>query len=316
MRSTCLIVALIAGLSARTAYAEVPRVVTDIPPVHSLVSAVMQEVGEPALLVRTAVSVHSNALRPSEAGALEAADLVFWMGPELTPWLEKPISVLPANAEIVELLDAEGIVRLEFRETEVFDTHGGHDDHDDHDDHDKHGHDEHDHTGVDPHAWLDPDNARVWLSLIAERLAASDPENAALYRLNSEAAQSEIDSMTAELETELEPLRGSGFIVFHDAYQYFETRFGLTVSGAIADGDAADPGPARVAALRDYIRAEGTRCLLSEPQMRSGLAETVLEGTEARIATVDPIGSTLDPGPDLYTGLLRGFAASLRECLS
>lgn len=303
------------------ALAETPKVATDITPVHSLVAQVMEGAGAPALLIAPGASPHGYAMRPSEASALEAADLVFWIGEGLTPWLEGSIASLAGDAHVIALLGADETRVLPFREGIAFDEHDEQDDgHDDHDDHgqDDHGHDTHDHghahDGADPHAWLDPANARVWLGVIAEELAEHDPENAALYKANAAAAQAEIAALEADIAEQTAPLRDVPFLVFHDAYQYFETRFDIAAAGAIALGDAADPGPARVAALRDMVKERDIACVFSEPQFDPKLVRTVF-GDSIGHGVLDPLASDVVPGPALYSEILRGMARAMTECL-
>jgi|SRR6056297_2363205 zinc transport system substrate-binding protein len=322
------------------ALAETPKVATDITPVHSLVAQVMEGAGAPALLIAPGASPHGYAMRPSEASALEAADLVFWIGEGLTPWLEGSIASLAGDAHVIALLGVDETRVLPFREGIAFDEHDaqdndhddhghddhddhGHDDHDDHghDDHDDHGHDDHDnhdhghaHDGADPHAWLDPVNARVWLDVIAEELAEHDPGNAALYKANAAAAQAEIAALEVDIAEQTAPLRDVPFLVFHDAYQYFETRFDIAAAGAIALGDAADPGPARVAALRDMAKERDIACVFSEPQFDPKLVRTVF-GDSIGHGVLDPLASDIVPGPALYSEILRGMARAMTECL-
>ena len=146
-----------ASLMGGVAFADVPTVAVDIAPVHSLVARVMEGVGTPALVIPAGASPHEYTLRPSEAQALQDADLVFWMGSDLTPWLDGAIDTLAANAAVVSLLEADGITLLDFREDALFEAH----DHGDHGDHDDHGHDDHadDDHGHDDHAKDDHDHA-------------------------------------------------------------------------------------------------------------------------------------------------------------
>ncbi len=183
-----------------------------------------------------------------------------------------------------------------------------------HDDH-AHGHDGHAHGEHDPHAWLSPDNAAVWLNVIAGKLSAADPDNAGTYFANAAAAREELEAVSADVNATLEAVRGLRFIVFHDAYQYFETAFDFPASGAISIGDATDPSPARIAEIQGRVADESIQCVLSEPQFNPGLVATVLDGTEATTAVLDPLGSDLEPGPDLYPQLLRNLAGSLASCL-
>src|SRR6056297_2382718 len=329
-----LIATLTAGLGfAGAALAETPKVVADITPVHSLVAQVMEGAGTPALLIAPGASPHGYAMRPSEAAALDAAELVFWMGEGLTPWLEGAIDSLAGDAQVIALLGAGETRVLPFREGIAFEVHDekGHDDHshDDHghEGHDEHGHDEHGHDehghdehghghdGADPHAWLDPTNALAWLDVIAAELAGHDPGNAALYKANAAAAQAEITALEEEIAEQLGPFRDVPFLVFHDAYQYFETRFDISATGAIALGDAADPGPARIAALRVMAEERDIACVFSEPQFDPKLVRTVF-GDDIGHGVLDPLASDAAPGPALYTDILRGMARALTGCLS
>jgi zinc transport system substrate-binding protein len=406
-------------LAAPAAWAEAPKVVTDIAPVHSLVAQVMQGVGTPVMLIDPGASPHGYALRPSQARALSQADVVFWIGEALTPWMEQPLEALAADAHSVELLELEATLQLEFREGATFeghdhdephgedhDAHGheehadddhddhdehnehghddhdehghddheehghddheehGHDDHDDHghddhdeeghddhdehghddheehghDDHDAHGHDDHDdhghddheehghddhdeeghhdhaHDGVDPHAWLDPVNAIAWTQTIADELSRQDPENAATYAKNAAEGIAALNQLSADLAADLAPAHDLHFVVFHDAYHYFENRFGLAASGAISVGDATDPSAARVAEVRDTVADAGVTCVFAEPQFNPGLIRAVSE-TGVKVAQIDPLGVGLELGPDLYGQTLRALSASILGCL-
>ncbi len=412
MSTKRLSLSIAAGLLSSTALAsaDVPNVAVDIAPIHSLVARVMDGVGTPNLIIPAGASPHEYSLRPSEAQALQDADLVFWMGEDLTPWLEDAVETLAEDASVTTLLEADETELLEFREGALFEghDHGDHDDHDhsdehahdddhdhdhddhdhgdehahdddhdhdhddhdhgdehahdddhdhdhddhdhddehahdddhDHDDHDHgdehahdddhdHDHDDHDHDDEhahddehghdhgehDPHAWLSPDNAAAWLNVIAAQLSAADPDNAGAYFANAAAGQEEMAALKDEVSDLLDPVRGSSFVVFHDAYQYFEVAFDFSASGAIALGDAADPSPARIAEIQERVTTEGVDCVLSEPQYNPGLVATVLDGTDAATGVIDPLGSSLEPGPDLYPQVIRGIAATLVDCL-
>ena len=316
MLAACLLVAtaLLLTLPVQAA----PRVAADIAPVHSLVAQVMQGVGEPRLVIQRGASPHNYALRPSEAAALERAEVVFWTSAQLTPWLDRALGNLAADAERVELVETAGTTRHAFRESVTIDTaaDANHDHDHDHD----HGHDPghdhaHDHEGVDPHAWLDPLNARHWLGVIATTLAEVDPANAALYRDNAAAGQARMDALMADIEEAITPVQERAFIVFHDAYQYYERRFGMRAVGAISLSDATDPSPARIAAIRELVQAHSVRCVFAEPQFNPSLVDTVLDGTRAETGVLDPLGSEIAEGPDFYPRLMQALTASLVDCL-
>ena len=316
---------LTATLMGGAAYAETPQVAVDIAPVHSLVARVMDGIGKPDLIIQPGASPHEYSLRPSEASALQAADLVFWIGPDLTPWLTDTIGTLASDAVVTELMEADGTIELEFREGALFEAHD-HDDHGDDDDHDNHGddddHDEaesghegHDHGAHDPHAWLSPKNAMNWLNVIAGQLSAVDPDNAGAYFANAAAGRTEIKTLIGEVTATLDPVRGGQFIVFHDAYQYFEMDFDFPASGAISISDASDPSPARIAKIQARIAEQGIDCVLAEPQFNPGLVATVLDGTDAQTGILDPLGSDLELGPAFYPQLIRNLSNVLADCM-
>lgn len=158
-------------------------------------------------------------------------------------------------------------------------------------------------------------NAAIWLDAIAAELSRLDPENAAAYVANAAAAQAELESLETQIAGRMGALSG-GFIVFHDAYHYFEARFDIEAAGAISLSDATTPGPARVAEIRDMVAAQGISCVFVEPQFNRGVVDAVFGGTDVRIAEIDPLGAALTPGPTLYADLMEGMAASFETCLA
>ena len=303
-------------LLSGTASANVPKVVTDIPITHSLVTRVMAGIGMPDLIVDRGASPHEYSLRPSNAASLEAADLVFWISNGLTPWLDDALNTLARNAKVIELMDAKGATVLPFREGATFETHS-HQHKQDEDGHDEHKHDEDEHaTGnVDPHGWLDPYNGRIWLDVIATALSKIDPTNSDIYFANATQAKADIDTVISELEETLAEFRGTNFIVYHDAYQYFEKRFDVLAAGSISLGDVSDPSPARIAEVRKKVEELGITCVFSEPQFNSELVRTVSDGVSVKTRVIDPLGTQFTLGPDFYLNVLRGIAQSMASCL-
>ncbi|WP_448205238.1 zinc ABC transporter substrate-binding protein [Azospirillum sp. sgz302134] len=302
---------LAALIASGPALADPPKVVASIKPVHSLVASVMQGVGEPALIVRGAASPHSYALKPSDAKALADADLVFWIGPELEGFLAKPLEATAAKASTVELLTAPGVTLLNAREGGAWDAH----------DH-GHGHDhtsarhERGHEEANTHIWLDPANARAMVAAVADALAGKDPANAATYKANAERTAQRIDALDAELKAALAPVAGKPFVVFHDAYQYFEAHYGLNGVGAITVSPERRPSAKRLSDIRAKIASLGAACVFAEPQFEPALVDTIVDGTKAKKGVLDPEGADLPDGPDLYPTLMRNIAASLKGCLS
>lgn len=330
MLKTALSLAALASVLLTGTALAAPAVVASTKPVHSLVAAVMGDLGSPDLIVKGSASPHTYSLRPSDAAALESADIVFWTGHGMELFLADALETLSGEARVVELADAPGITLLPVREGGAFEAHEhegeGHEGHDheaeghDHEaeGHDAHAEDGHDHGHEgegDMHFWLDPENARLMVTEIAMVLAEVDPANAATYEANAEAERVRLDELEKELRTTLAPVAGKPFIVFHDAYQYFETRFGLTVAGSITVSPETMPGAARVDELRSKVAELGATCVFAEPNFQPAIVSTIIEGTPARAGTLDPEGAALTEGPDLYANLLRGLATGLLDCL-
>ena len=191
----------------------------------------------------------------------------------------------------------------------------GHEEHAEHK-HDDHGHDDHAHGEFDPHVWLDPVNAKALVHEIEEVLVEADPANAEKYEANADAIMKRLDDLVAEVSAELAPVKGKGFVVFHDAYHYFEGRFGLTAVGSITISPEVQPGAERISELQAKVKGLSATCVFSEPQFEPKLVATVTEGTSARTGVLDPLGTSIENGPDLYFTLIRDMANSFKGCLS
>jgi zinc transport system substrate-binding protein len=326
-------VALTLPLWATAAAADVPQVVTDIPPVQSLVAMVMGDLGAPEVLLPQGGDPHSYQLRPSQARDLADAGLVVWIGPELTPWLDRALTnVAGTGTTRLGLLATPGTILRDFAEdspeaAEMAEEHAAeHDaaggeahDHDhDHDpEHPAAEGDTHAHGFRDPHAWLDPTNAELWLGQIAETLGQIDPEHAALYAQNAMEASARLAALDTQLQGELAPIGQRPFLVSHDAYRYFIAHYGLTQAGTISLGDAAAPGAARLASLRADLQAAKAICAFPEANHDPKQLEQLIEGTAVRQgAAIDPAGSHLAPGADLYERLLKDMTSALTGCLA
>ena len=327
-------------------HAAVPSVAVDIAPLHSLVSQVMEGVAQPKLLIPAEASPHHYTLRPSEAKALSAAEVVFWMGESYTPWLEKALDNVASTAQKIEVLALEGTMTYGYREGATFESHDhgeeeGHheknheenekhhkDEHHDkearadqhvkgaHGKHEKEAHtDHHDHEGNDPHAWLDPENAKIWVKHISTILSKRDPGNASAYSRNATKAVASLNTLIQSTAAKIDALNQPKFIVFHDAYQYFEKRFDVPASGSISLGDAQDSSPARIKAIRDTVKKLGVTCVFAEPQYNPGIVKNVFQDTNvSTIGVIDPLGAGFAIGSGHYQALIQGMVKSLTQC--
>ena len=323
------------------------RVVTSIKPVHSLVSTVMSGVGEPHLLMRGAASPHAFSMRPSDAVVLKDARIVFLIDKSMETSLANPVRTLASHARVVMLSEAQGLVYRRLREGGTFEAHShatdqdyGHPEDDHSGEHttahgdDDHGHGEEDeHSGehttahgddvhgagefgaYNMHVWLDPENAAAMARMIASVLSEVDPANASVYAANTETLLQRLEHLTLQIAADLSPVRGKPFIVLHDAYRYFEDRFGLNAAGSVMVGSEQSPSVRRIKTLRNKVHELGAICVFAEPQFDSRLVEVLVEGTPARAGILDPLGAAIESGPEAYFILLHNLAASFKSCL-
>ena len=278
-----------------------PRVVASIGPVHSLAAAVMGDLGEPRQIVHGYGSPHAHQMRPSDAASLRNADLVLWIGPSLETFLQRSLAGSRDGTRVVALSAVPGLALLANR--------GGGARRDG-----AHAHDEV--ACCDAHIWLSPFNAKLMAAAIAKELSNLDPENAAIYQTNVDRLTQRIDAMEARIVSRLAPLRTIPFVVFHDAFQYFEQSFGLNAVGSVTVSPDRLPSARRIKALREEIAESGARCVFREPQFESALVQILLEDSDARAGVLDPLGTDVAPGPDAYFELMDANADALIECLN
>lgn len=327
---------LLSSALATPALAQEFSVVTSIKPVHALVASVMAGAGTPHLIVKGGASPHTYSMKPSDAKALEGADLVFWVGHDMEVFLRGPIETLGANAKVITLDESHDLITLPFREGGAFDAHDhGEEEHEDehehegeheeeheheeaHDHEEEHEHeheDEHEHDEIDTHIWLDPLNAKAMVHEIEEALVAADPDNASIYTKNAQETASALDALVVEVKATLAPVSDRPFIVFHDAYQYFEKRFDVTAAGSITVSPDVIPGVKRIAEIHQKVTELDATCVFAEPQFEPKLVTVVTEGTNAKAGVLDPLGTGIDNGPNLYFTLIRNMASALKDCL-
>ncbi|MBI4183457.1 MAG: zinc ABC transporter substrate-binding protein [Proteobacteria bacterium] len=309
------------------AAADPPKVVATIKPIHSLIAGVMEGVGVPDLLLDGPASPHAYALKPSDARKLAAAEVVFWVDKGLEAFLAKALGALAPKARVVALSEEPGVALLDAREGGAWEEHE--------DEHEKkHGDSRahepesgkatalapesqgHGHSAVDMHIWLDPENAKAIVGAAVATLAAVDPANASRYRANGARLAARLDALDRALGVRLATLRDRPYVVFHDAYQYFERRYDLNAIGSITVSPERSPGAKRLSELRGKILDLKAACVFSEPQFEPKLVGTIVAGTGARTGVLDPLGAALSPGPDSYFLLMEGLARGLADCLA
>ena len=333
-----IFIILVSFFFSFSAKAEV-NVVTTIKPLHSLVSSVMKGIGEPSIIIEGTNNPHTFVFKPSHAKMIEEADIIFWIGEDLEAFMEKPLDSLAEKAQVISFMELSSIEKLKFREKNIFDDHDGHEDeHEGHEDEDDHGHkdddhdDDHDghedeheghdddhndahahaHGEFDAHIWLDPVNAKKMVLEIAHELSDLDPNNKVKYENNANATIKSLDELVDSNKKILS--KDISYVVFHDAYQYFEKRFGVIPAGALTLNPDVLPGAKQIADIQDIINDKGIKCIFSEPQYNPKIIETI--GNDMKISTgvMDPLGAYIDAGPSMYSDLINGIANSIKDC--
>lgn len=280
------------------AHAAAPKVVVSIKPIHSLVSGVMEGVAVPSLLLHGNTSPHQFSLKPSQARALHEAGLVIWIGRQMESALRRPLASLKNQNKVIELLGVSGLKTLTVRKGGAW------------------AEDEHDeHAAVDPHIWLDPDNARIIVDHVSNALQRGDPANATRYRENAGRIGRRLVSLIRQMEYTFKDVRREPFLVYHDAYQYFESRFSLNGVGSIAAAHQLTPSAKRLSQLRRSLKSLEVRCIFREPQFTAKTITVLAAGNPIKLGILDGIGATLTPGPDAYFEMINKLAGQMTECL-
>ncbi len=293
-----------------------PKVAVSITPFYALVAAIMQGVGTPQLLVSPGSSPHQYVLKPKEIKLLKQADLIFWGGPELETFLVKSLHNIeherPCKTRVIQLGKTMGLMLLPIRHSAAWDPHEHHN-HSDHSDHSDHHH--YSAQNVDMHFWLDTNNAMVIADTIVHSLLTVDPKHAALYRKNGEALKHRLIALDYKIRQKLEPLKTVPFIVFHDAYQYFEHQYGLKGVGSITLHPEVPPSAKRLHTIRSIIVQTKAKCVFTEPQFQPKLVQSITENLPVKMGELDPIGNKTENNPDGYFKLLEDLTDSMYSCL-
>lgn len=298
-----IIIVLTLSISLPSRAAETPRVVVSIAPIHSLVAGVMAGVATPELLVKGAASPHSYTLKPSQMSALQRADLIVWNGEGVESFLPRTLRSLSSGPHVLKLVALPGITLLPSRAGGVWG------------DEKQERHHDHHQGDVDAHLWLDPRNAKVIVTAVAAALSKIDPPHASQYRHNRDGLLQQLDRLEQELGTLFAPVRTVPYLLFHDGYRYLEARFQLNAVGAISVDPEHKPGAKRMRELTSMIQQRQVRCLFSEPELPASTVQTLIARSGVKSAVLDPLGSMLPAGPELYFKMMRGLGKSLAGCL-
>ncbi len=299
------------------------NVVASIAPVHSLLAGVMEGVGtqgwSPKLLIPVGQSPHDYALRPSAVKDIYHADLIVWIGSDYETALSDVIGDVSTQASKQHVVKSLSSVRelkaYPVRTGAFWEPDSEHENEDNEDDDHQDGHAEQHPRYIDSHFWLSTTNAKIMVKLFRTWLTEIDPANTPLYQRNAERLMTRIDRLQSHLQQQLQSVTASPYLVFHDAYQYFEKQFKLNPLGSITLNPTTPPGVKRIQAIRKMIAVNGVKCLFNEPQFESKLIPTLIENTDVRLGQLDPLGTHSQLGVELWFEIMAEMGQSLSDCL-
>jgi zinc transport system substrate-binding protein len=277
--------------------AHAAKVMVSIKPLYSLVAGVMGDTGRPELIVEGMQSPHGYQLKPSQVSAMQDADVIFYISPDLETFLAKPLANLPMGVQKVALAEQSGVELLNIRDlsgdkiTSVPVRH-------------------------DPHIWMSTANAKIMVGYIIHALSDMNPQNTTKYIQNGTNLMVRLQKLDTQLRQQMKPYKGGSYIAYHDAFQYFDHDYGLNAAAAITQDPEQEPGAKRLEQVRAIVKDKGIRCVFSEPEFNSRLIGTVVEGTGARTAVIDEIGGDIPDGSDQYFTLMHRTADAFAQCLT
>lgn len=295
--------------------AAAPKIAVSVLPLHSLVVEILRDLGTAQLLLSPAQSPHLSLLTPSQVRALQTADLIIWVGPPLEQPLQKIIAQRRDATRIITLLEHPEITLLPNRRLGAL-----HQPHVSHENAanpitDLHQDLPHADWLHDPHIWLSLANAEAIARIVADELSRLDPLNRHQYEVNLGDFLVRSEQLRQSLRTKLRRAHDFSYVVFHDAYHYFEEEFGLRPVAAMTLNPQRASGAKRIRQIKRLIKTQNVRCVFSEPQFRHGLVHALVTDTEAKVRTLDPLGVALTPGAGAWFALMHGMADSLADCL-
>ena len=266
------------------------EVIVSIPPLHMIAKEIMKGTGEPRLLIEGNTSPHDFALKPSQAGLITHAKVIFWIGKDLEHGLHSSIE-RAETVKVVTFLNHEG---MKIHQLE----------------HDHDGHHNHHHGLQDPHLWLDPENAIKVAQIMAETLSQLDPEHKEIYEKNTEAFIESVRKASENLKEKLSSLKGVKFAVFHNAYQYFQKAYGLTAPQSLTLNPEQSLKITRLREMEKKIKQGHIKCLFTEPQFPQKIVDTLTDETSLKVATLDPLGTR----EISYVELLERLGQNIINC--
>ncbi|MDY6841253.1 MAG: zinc ABC transporter substrate-binding protein [Pseudomonadota bacterium] len=297
------------------------RIVTSIKPVALIVSAIATEDMQTTSLVPPGSSPHNYTMKPSQRRALENADVIFWVGPDMESFLNRLLAGQEFSSRTIALMDAEHESGEEPHDEPAHDEraddhHGEKDEKNDKEEerhNEGHGHDHGD--GEDPHIWLDPELAIEMAETIHDALSALDGVDAAALTENLEQFQVSVRETDANIRDRLIPVHGISLFAYHSAFTRFAEHYDLKLEGILTLNPALSPGARHIAEVQDKLRNANHPCLLTEPQFNRQWWHSITENLDVTFSTWDPLATDIDATPEGYNNFQQSIVDAVLKCL-
>lgn len=273
--SLALIIPTLLATSLYSNAAEARILVSNKP--LALIAAATYPAEQIDILVPDGMSPHDYSLRPSDIGKIRQADKILWAGDHVEPFLAK----FAMEDSGTEWLDATELMQ----EMKLY--------------------------GSDPHVWLSPELAIA----LSERIAGWNPTDVAQAKKDHQIFAAELTKLVANSKAQLAPLKGTGFFVFHQAYDYWFQAIDIEQLGAFTLSPERKPGARHIQNMRNQLQNDEVSCILSEPQFSPALINTVVNGLPIKQGELDPLAGSSKLTPSAYIEWLSGMTNTLTECL-
>ena len=308
------------------------QIVTTIKPIHSLITKIVGDTVVVEYLVQGKSSVHNYQLKPSQIKILSQAKILFYVGGPIDSYL---ISFLRSNSQIkkIHLLNYPKLITLEAIETEEEGHHHSLEEEEEHhhslEEEEEHHHsleeeEEHHHSFIasskdakikDPHIWLATENAKVILQIIYQELIKLYPKQQNIFERNLSTAIKEMVVLKENISKRLAPIQNENYLVFHNAYRYFENEYNLNSALSVYGLNQQSSFSAkRWQKIISKIKQQNISCILGEVQFDKKIVNTLSEKYSLKTGNLDPIGSLVPAGKNAYNQTMLNIANELVNC--
>ena len=281
-------------------------IISSVKPIAFITQAVSDGVTNTDILLPDGASPHTYSLKPSDLAKIKTAELIIWVGEDLETFMPTVLKSIDKNKQI-ELMDIPTIKSLLRTSTNNHDQQETHS-HNNDSDHDHHGE-------YDEHIWLSPKIAKEIAQAVHDKLITIYPDKKDIIDENLNEFTVKLAETEQNIAKKLINVQNSGYFVFHDAYGYFESQFGLKNLGSFTINPAVQPGVQTVYAIKRELKEHQAVCVFREPQFSPAVIEKIVNGTDVRIGELNPLGTDITLSKNAYSQFLLKLTQQLLDCL-